>query len=674
MRFISSLHSNARPIITSVLCLVGAAAAHGADTYNVANKQLTIASVAVGSAIYSNVVVGVGAIISGPAGAAANGNEDRYDPVTKQLTVRTVTVGSATYFNVVVTVAQLISIGNVTEADTYSGTDLIIPSVQVLGGSVYANVSVTVGRIIDVAGGMPAMTQDQYDPATKQLAIPAVLDQANNKVYTNAVISVGSILSVGAPVPAFVTVVSTSDGGVYGNSYSAFPSIGANGRYLTFQSGSTNLVPQSVQLEQIFLRDTCVGAPAGCIPTMSLVSVNTAGTASANAASQTVMAAVSSDGNSVVFASSATNVDPAYVQPEQTYLRDTCAAQASCSPSMGFSSVNDDGVTPPSYGSYEVTIDSSGRFTVQAAISAEYVGSQFDPIGVFNPGIVELYERDTCATAAGPISNCVAENVGISVTPGTSFGDSLSGVDFETGFSVSGGGRFVAFGSTADDLFIGPPYVANTAFENVYLRDTCGEMNDPVAGCVPQTMLISQTNSGTLGQYGSYGPSLSDDGRFVAFTSQSALAPLAQNGNGDVYVRDTCLAFTNSSVPGCTPSTQLISVNAAGTADTGGSVSQSQAISADGRFVAFWSGSASVTSAGTQSSGIFVRDRCQSSAGAIAGCTPKTFAETFDADGNFIYGTGLFALSADGHYLAFAVSGCCGGSLANQVVLMRTGF
>ena len=186
-----------RALLATLLVLTCATEAHSADSYNPANKQLTISTVIIGSASYSDVVIAVGSILSGPTGASPDGNQDTYNPSNGELTVQSVTVGSSHYFNVVVKVAGLISIGGVTGADSYSNADLTIASVQLLGGSTYNNVVISVGRIVGVAGGMPALSQDVYNSADGQLKIPAV--QFGATVYTNVSITVGKILSVGAP-------------------------------------------------------------------------------------------------------------------------------------------------------------------------------------------------------------------------------------------------------------------------------------------------------------------------------------------------------------------------------------------------------------------------------------------------------------------------------------------
>jgi phospholipase C len=183
--------------VAAALLIAGAGAAYGADTYNAG--QLSIPSLGIGGATYSNVVVTVGSIVSGPVGTSPYGIVDTYNPANGQLNVQSVTVGSATYYNVVITVAGLVSIGGVAGADTYNGTDLMISYVEVLGGSLYTNVVVTGSRVISVAGGMPTLAVDNYDAQSGGLAIAAVVDQVNGKIYTNVVVAAGTIESMGPP-------------------------------------------------------------------------------------------------------------------------------------------------------------------------------------------------------------------------------------------------------------------------------------------------------------------------------------------------------------------------------------------------------------------------------------------------------------------------------------------
>jgi len=192
----SFLRRHAGASVATLLLLGCAFGAWGTDSYD--GASLTIPSVTVGSATYSNMVVTVGSIVSGPSGTAPDASQDSYDPASNRLTVPAVTLGGRTYYNVVVTVHSLISIGGVSGVDSFYSPDLIIPSVQLLGGAVYNNVIITPGKVISEGGGMPQNVRDVYDPQTKQLTIAAI--QFGGHVYTNAVITPGQIVSVGTPM------------------------------------------------------------------------------------------------------------------------------------------------------------------------------------------------------------------------------------------------------------------------------------------------------------------------------------------------------------------------------------------------------------------------------------------------------------------------------------------
>jgi hypothetical protein len=195
MQLPSSLPRHARSLLTALLLLVCASEVYGVDTYSAG--KLTIPTVTIGNATYSNVAVAVADILSGPLSAAPYGSADSYNPVTNQLTVPSVMLGTTQFNNVVATVGSLVSIGVVAGADSYNLADsqLTIPYVQ-LGNTVYHNAVVTVSGIVSVIGGMPSAPWDSYSLANKQLSIPAV--QVGGKVYSNATVTVGSILSLGA--------------------------------------------------------------------------------------------------------------------------------------------------------------------------------------------------------------------------------------------------------------------------------------------------------------------------------------------------------------------------------------------------------------------------------------------------------------------------------------------
>ncbi len=163
-----------------------AASAKATDHFD--GSQLTIPTMTIRGAVYSDVVVTVGKIVSGPTVGPAYGTVDSYSVASGQLTVPEVIFGGKTYYNVVVTVKDLVSIGSVSSADSYVMSGLSIPRVQV-GGSVYDGVGLSVSptNIVTIAGGMPLAALDQYDVAAGRLLIPVV--QVGARIYTNVTIA-----------------------------------------------------------------------------------------------------------------------------------------------------------------------------------------------------------------------------------------------------------------------------------------------------------------------------------------------------------------------------------------------------------------------------------------------------------------------------------------------------
>jgi hypothetical protein len=135
------------------------------------------------------------------------------------------------------------------------------------------------------------------------------------------------------------------------------------------------------------------------------------------------------------------------------------------------------------------------------------------------------------------------------------------GNDYSFYPAISADGRFVAFGSLADNLV---PDDTNGTYD-VFVHDRK----------TGATKRISVDSAGNQGNEGSYDPAISADGRFVAFWSAADnLVPGDTNGTVDVFVHDRK-----------TGTTKRVSVDSAG--NQGNSDSYDPAISADGRFVAF---------------------------------------------------------------------------------------
>ena len=189
--------------------------------------------------------------------------------------------------------------------------------------------------------------------------------------------------------------------------------------------------------------------------------------------------------------------------------------------------------------------------------------------------------------------------------------------------SFSTEASYVAFVSDADNL---APNATN-GYRNVYVGDLLAD----------DYILVSVNTNGLAGAGNSSQPSISGDGRFVAFTSWAGdLAPADTNHERNVLIRDLEWETTT-----------LVSLSTNGTGSGNGN-SFSPVISSDGRFVMFES-QAQNLAAGNFGSGItnlFLRD-LQSNA---------TYALTAANSG---VGVTSAAMTPDGHFVAF--SGKIGG-------------
>ena len=148
--------------------------------------------------------------------------------------------------------------------------------------------------------------------------------------------------------------------------------------------------------------------------------------------------------------------------------------------------------------------------------------------------------------------------------------------------------------------------------------------------------LASLTADADLADSASFDPTISADGRIVAFTSNASLVPEDDNRAMDVYVRDTV-----------TGTTELVSES------FGGGVTQEEykysyapTVSADGRFVTFLSYVRDLTEATSNTiwQQVYVRD--------LAADTTELIS--VNQSGGFTDNANLLpAISADGRYVAF---------------------
>lgn len=185
--------------------------------------------------------------------------------------------------------------------------------------------------------------------------------------------------------------------------------------------------------------------------------------------------------------------------------------------------------------------------------------------------------------------------------------------------AISADGRFVAFQSQATNLVAGD---TNNSID-IFVRDR-------VTGT---TTRVSVDSQGAQSNGTSYEPSISADGRFVAFWSfASNLVPGDTNGTWDVFVYDRQLGLTSRA-----------SVDSLG--NEGNAYAERPVISADGTSVAFWSGASNLVVGDTNGvADVFVRH-------IPSGTTRRVSISTagVEADQPCYFP----AISADGQTIAF---------------------
>lgn len=489
------------------------------------------------------------------------------------------------------------------------------------------------------------------------IASITVKDNSSGRTSNSLPFGIASAAAATAGAMAMITVA--PDGTPANGDSLAGPSISATGRYVAFQSNATNLAagPAS-NYEEIYERDTCIGAPSGCTPATLRVTTTFDGSP---VNFHSVDSVISADGRYVAFDSEATNILPNtnICNNFCVFLRDTCSGVPSgCIANTVLISVASDG-SPAGGGNPSITPD--GRYVAFNSSSANMVPGD-------SGGIGEAFVRDTCSGAA---SGCTPGNALISSPFMGTQDDAITGLA-----ATSAVGRYFAFQSWATNM------VANASIvPGNFWRDTCIGAAGP---CTPSTMRADVTASGAQPNNSvSNGaiPAITADGRLVAFSSTATnLVSMNVQGNANAYVRDTC----TGAAAGCTPTTLLVSLANDGSVGNCQSPSQGLSMTPSGRFIAFDSTSTNLVPGDTFPAcgfeDIFVRDTCY---GVTSGCTPSTVrvsvANTPNPETQSDAISGYPTISADGHYVVFisAATNLAPGTVGNghtMVYLAKTGF
>jgi hypothetical protein len=386
---------------------------------------------------------------------------------------------------------------------------------------------------------------------------------------------------IGARVAyGFATRVSVSSNGREGDLESTRPGVSRDGRVVGFVSLATNLVPGDTNgFEDVFVHDRRTG-------TIERVSVSSEG-AEGDQFSDRFAPALDHTGRFVAFESSAANFVPGDSNATfDVFLRDR-RERTTVRVSLGNGGVegNDYSISP--------AMSANARFIAFVSAASNLVPGDTN-------GFIDAFVRDRWSGTTSRVS--------------VSTGGAQGNEDVISNVAVNDDGRFVAFSSTATNLV---PQAASGSFVRDRQRGT--------------TALVSISSAGVPGDLGGGRVSISADGRFVVYDSNSRnLVPNDTNGVPDVFVHDLRSRVT-----------ERVSVSSTG--QQGNDASGFAAISADARFIAFGSSASNlVPGVTTGTVRTYLHDRVSRST--------RLATRTFD--GSPPNGaTGSPALSGDGRIL-----------------------
>jgi len=458
----------------------------------------------------------------------------------------------------------------------------------------------------DTNGTLDIFVHDRQTNQTTRVSVDSTGAQANNLSRSPSISADGRFVAFESDATNLVTGdtsnrdvfvhdrhptttrVSVNSAGVQGNYPSFLPAISADGRYVAFESVATNLVAGHgvLGISDIFVHDRQTGET-------TLVSVDSAGVQGND---HSYRSSISADGQYVAFESDATNLVPGDTNSATDIFVHDRVTGATSRVSVASDGTQTELLSNNGYPS----ISADGRFVAFRSTASNLLGAGNDTNGSWD---IFVHDRVTGATSR------------VSVASDGTPANSHSNVP-----SISADGRFVAFESDATNLIAGDTNGATDIF-----------VHDRQTGV---TTRVSVDSAGGQAYTSGDSSSISADGRFVAFMSNAwNLVAGDTNGTQDIFVHDRQTGVTTR-----------VSVDSAGGQAAG--MSYLPSISADGRFVAFWSNAANLISGDTNSvSDVFVHDR-------LNGTTTRVSVDSAGGQANTSSDSSS-SISADGRFVAF---------------------
>jgi pimeloyl-ACP methyl ester carboxylesterase len=399
------------------------------------------------------------------------------------------------------------------------------------------------------------------------------------------------------PTSGSTTRVSVASNGTQGNSDSSAASISADGRYIVFGSWAGNFVSGDTNNTfDVFVRDR-----ATAITTRVSVSSN-----GSQGNKPSYGYAISANGRYIAFHSDATNLVVSDTNNQSdVFVHDRVTRITTRV------SVASDGSQGNNY-SESPSISADGRYVTFLSYASNFViGDTNEENDVF------IHDRVVQTTTL------------VSVSSDGTYGNNQS-----AGQAISSNGRYVVFASSSNNLVVGD--TNNT--RDVFVHDRVAHI----------TTRVSLASNGSQGNSFSEFPSISADGRYVAFmSSASNLVGGDTNNYTDIFLHDRVAQTTTR-------------VSVASNGSQGGNQSTSPAISGDGRYISFqYYGSDLVSGDTNNTFDILVHDQM----------VHTTTRVSVDSNGNQGNGESSGpALNFDGRYITFmsAASNLVSGDTNNS--------
>lgn len=280
-----------------------------------------------------------------------------------------------------------------------------------------------------------------------------------------------------------ISLASAGTSSTCGDNWSFHPAVSSDGRFVAFVSYADDLVFGVTCPGQVYIYD-CVKK------SLELISIGLYGVPGNGVSTE---CSVSGDGRYVAFSSDATNLVSGVEEPGHVYVRDRVLQRTLVV------SVNANGV-PGDDWSFSPCISSDGGTVVFVSQSTNLAAGVTD-------GTDQIYVK---SMSTGEVS---LASIGIDGFPA----DDLCGEP-----QISADGHWVVYVSEASNLVSG----AESSGYQIYLQNLS-------SGSI---QMVSVGTDGSPGDAGSFRPSINEDGSIVAFESNSR--NLVEGKSGGTYVRD----------------------------------------------------------------------------------------------------------------------------------------